>query len=111
MPRPLEVALEVDGVVPECGLRLALRGLNRFVELVARADDAHAAAATAGGGLDDQGRLVGRGNRRYAGFLGDPLRRELVPTGAPSLPRRAHPDQPCGPHPLGEVAVLSDAAV
>ena len=76
--RPLEVALEVDAVVAEPGLRLAPGRVECVVELVARADDAHAAAAAAGGRLDDQRRLGRLGHGRHAGLGRDALRLELV---------------------------------
>src|SRR5205823_9998306 len=52
--RPLEVALAEDGVVSERGGRLAPRGGDRLVELLRRAHDAHAAAASARCRLDEQ---------------------------------------------------------
>ena len=51
--RPLDVLLDVDVADAERRLRLALRRLERLAELAGLADDAHAAAAAAGDGLDD----------------------------------------------------------
>ena len=82
MPRPLDVALAEDAVVTEGGLRLASRRLERLVELGWIPDDAHASAAAAGCGLDDEReadlvRLSGR-NDRNARLARDALRLELV---------------------------------
>ena len=85
MARPLDVALGEDAVVAECRLRLAARGGERLVELVGRADDAHAAPAAAGGRLDHEREADLR--RIAFGTTGTPapgdvLRRELVAAGA-----------------------------
>ena len=80
--RPLDVALEEHRVVAEPCQRLALRGLDRVVELLGRADDAHPAPAAAGRGLDDQREpdLLRRAGLDHgdAGLGRDPLRLELV---------------------------------
>ena len=52
--RPLDVALAEDPVVAERRLRLALRRLERLVELVRRAHEPHPAPAAAGRRLDHQ---------------------------------------------------------
>ena len=51
VPRPLEIALQVDGVVGEVRLALALRRLERPLELVRRGRRLDPLAAPAGGGL------------------------------------------------------------
>ena len=80
--RPLDVALVVDGVVAESGLRLAPGGFRCLLELRRIADDAHAAAAAARCRLDDEREAdlvrLARGEHGHAGLLGDPLRLELV---------------------------------
>ena len=53
VPRPLDVALGEDTVVAEGG-SVAPRGLERVREFLRAADDAHAAPAAAGGGLDHE---------------------------------------------------------
>ena len=113
--RPLDVALVVDGVVAEGGLRLAAGRLGRLLELGRLADDAHPAAASAGGRLDDEReadlvRLAGR-EHRYAGLLRDPLRLELVAALAQRVRRRPDEDEPGGLDRLGEVGVLGEEAV
>src|SRR5437763_8949238 len=82
VPRPLEVPLEKDAIVAEPGTGLSARRRERGVELVVRADDAHPAAAAAGGRLDDQRRLVGLGDGRHAWRRNDSLR--LAPGAAPA---------------------------
>ena len=79
---PLEVALAEDRVVAERSRRLAPRRGERLVELLGRTHDTHAAAAAAGGRLDEQREadLLRRparqdGDARRARCL---LRRELV---------------------------------
>ena len=67
--RRLEVALDVDVAVAEGRLGLALGGAQRVRELAGRLDDAHAAAAAAGDGLDDH---------RVADVLGQLQRPVLV---------------------------------
>ena len=51
--RRLDVLLDVDVADAERRLGLALRRLDRVRQLARRAHDAHAAAAAAGGRLDD----------------------------------------------------------
>ncbi len=52
MPRVGEIFLEIDGIVAEGGLGLDARRGERGLELVLDVGDLHAAAAAAGGGLD-----------------------------------------------------------
>ena len=115
VPRPLEVALEVEPPVAERADRLALGGLEGVVELGRVTDDAHTAPAPARGGLDDEreadllSRPLGQG--RDAGLARDPLRRELVPAEPQRLRRRPDPRQPGGFHRLGEAGVLGEEPV
>src|SRR4051812_43707293 len=53
VPRRLDVLFDVHVAHTKRSLRLTLRGLERMCELTGRTDDAHAAAATPGRGLDD----------------------------------------------------------
>src|SRR5262249_61086055 len=87
MPWRLDVLLEIDVAHAEGRLGFPLRGLERERQLAARADDAHAAAAAAGGRLDDHrisdflghlqrlvlalDRPVAAGKNRDAGLLHD----------------------------------------
>ncbi len=95
MARTLEVALAEHGGVAERRLRLAPSGGKSLVELARGANDAHPAAAAAGGGLDHEREadLVRRalGKRRHAGLARDPLRCELVAAEPKRLGRRARP--------------------
>ena len=113
--RTLDVALEEHRVVAEAGERLALRGLDRFVELLRRADDPHAAPASAGRGLDDQREpdLLRRAGLDHgdAGFGRDPLRLELVPGGTDDIRRRTHPGEPGSGDRLGQRGALGEEAV
>src|SRR6266568_9628634 len=52
MARPLQILLEVDRVIAERGLGLGAGGGERVREVVGAVGDLHAAAAAAGGGLD-----------------------------------------------------------
>ena len=113
--RALDVALAVDGVVAECGLRLALGGFRGLLELGRLADDAHPPAAASGRRLHDEReadlvRFAG-GQHGYAGLLRDPLRLELVSTLAEGLGRRADEHEPGCLDGLGEVGVLGEEAV
>ena len=111
VPRPLQVPLEVDAVVAEPGLRLAPGGGECVVELVARADDAHAAAAAPGGRLDDQGRLGGLGHGRHAGLGRDALRLELVAATTQRVGRGPDPGEAGCFDRFGKVAVLRQEPV
>ena len=50
----LDVRLEEHGAVSERGLRLPRGGADRAIQVCRFANDAHAAPASAGGGLDEQ---------------------------------------------------------
>src|ERR671933_1779576 len=81
VPRPRDVALAEDAVVAERRLCLAACGVERVVELVPRAHDAHPAPAAACGGLDEERktevvRIAGRDDRD-TGLRREPLRLEL----------------------------------
>ena len=92
VPRPLDVALAEDGVVAEGGL--SLRRVERLLELVSLADDAHPSAAAARGGLDDEREAdlvrLACGQYRYARLARDALGFELVAATAQSFRRRPH---------------------
>jgi hypothetical protein len=125
--RPVDVALEDQRVVAERAGGLALGALERGVDLVGRAHDAHALAAAAGRGLDQereadrqrlaaQGRAVLRvavvaGHHRHAGGdrprLGGLLRAEQRDHHG----RRADERQAGGGDRLGEAGVLRQEAV
>ena len=115
VPRPLEVALEEHGAVAEGGLRLAAGSGACLVELAFGADDAHAAAASSGGGLDEErkadlgGRAVGHDG--HAGLARDPLRGELVAAEPERVRRRSDPREPCALDRLGEGGALCEEAV
>ena len=100
--------LEEDRVVAERLLRLGARAVERLAHLGRRAHHAHAAAAAAGGRLDQHrvADLVGEGARRLeraqrlgraryhrnAGGLGNLARRDLVAERVDRLGRRADED-------------------
>ncbi len=115
MPRPLEIALAEDRVVPERGPGLAPCGSERFVELVRRADDAHAASASTGGRLDQQREadLLRRPARQHrdTGRARSLLRGELVAAGPKRGRRRSDPCQSGGEHRLRESGALGEEAV
>ncbi len=104
--RPLDVALEQQRVIAERARCLATRALERLGELGVAPDDAHALAAAAGRGLDEQ-RIADRRrvlreiaivavvtrHDRHTGLLGDPLRRSLVAERANHRRRRADEHQ------------------
>src|SRR5690349_24029013 len=73
-------ALSLHGALPisERRLRLAASRRERVVELLARADDAHAASAAARGRLDDQRRLVDLRDRSEEHTSELQSRRDLV---------------------------------
>src|SRR5215218_2322230 len=111
----LDEPLEENRVVAETRLRLAPRRLDRCVELVAVAHDAHPAPAAARGRLDHEREadLLGRSRRndRDAGAGGDLLCGELVACGPDDIGGRADPGQPCADHCLGELGALGEEAV
>ena len=67
----LEIFLEIDGVVAEGGLGLRTRGRQRGGQFVRGARDLHAAAAAAGGGLDQHRKADLAGDRERFGVVGD----------------------------------------
>ena len=103
--RPLEVPLAEDRAVAESRLGLALCRGERVLELAGRADDAHAAPASAGGCLDEERipDLLGRALRNggHAGLARDALRCELVAT-EPERGRR-------GPTQVSPAAITASA--
>ena len=115
VPRPLEVALEEHGVVAERRRGLALRRVDRIVELRRRAHDPHAAAAASRGRLHEEReadlvRLAGR-QHRHAGARARLLRGELVAAGAQRRGRRPDPGEPGGEHRFRELGALGEKAV
>ena len=68
VPRPLDVLLHVDGVVTEGILGLALRRGERRRDLTRFADEAHAFAATACGGLEQH--RIAESRRDLRGLCG-----------------------------------------
>ena len=113
--RTLDVALAEHAAVAEARLGLPARRLEGLLELVGRAHDAHPAAATSRGCLDDQRvadlvRLPGLDDRD-AGLACEPLGLELVTGRSDRLGAWPHEDEPRRVHGLGEVAVLRQEAV
>ena len=111
VPWAFEVALEIDAVVAEGRLRLALRCRDRVGELAGRAHDAHPAPAAARRRLDDQRRLARLRDRGHSRARRDLLRGELVAAGAQGLRRRPDPGQPGRRDDLCEGGVLGEEAV
>ena len=127
VPRPLQVALQVDLGAAEVGLSLTRRRLHRLRCLVGRLHDLHAAPTAAVGGLDgdrpavllaEGHHLVRRG--QWLGTPGDPGNTGLL-GGEPGADFVAHHlnglrgrpnegDAPLGDGP-GEVGVLREEAV
>ncbi len=119
--------LQEHPVVVECGRRLATGRRQSFRQVVEIGDDPHAAAAPAGGGLDqqrcaqprclpDQGGVVQvdtgiAGHDRHTRRLGQPASLHLVTQRAHRRRRRAHPDQPCPLDAGRKAGVLSQVAV
>lgn len=126
MPRARQVLLEIDGVVAEEGLGLAAGDRIGVAELVRVAGDAHAAAAAAAGGLDqdriadalgglerrlDRGdRAVGIGHGRQAEPPGGVLRLHLVAHEADMLGRGADEGEAVLLHHRGKVGILGEEA-
>src|SRR5439155_7409173 len=113
--RTLDVALAEHAVVAERRLRLAPGGLERLVELAVPAHDAHAAAAPAGRGLDDEReadlvRLAGRDDGN-ACLPCDSFGLELVPARAQRVGRRPDPDELSSADGLGEARILREEPV
>src|SRR3981189_1742528 len=76
--RTRQVALEIDGVVAEIGLRLVLRHRQELAQIALVVRDLHAAAAAAAGRLDQHG---------VADALGFPRGRPADP-GTVGMPSR-----------------------
>ena len=127
VPRPLQVALQDQPVVGEGPMRLTPSGAQRLGELGRRAHHAHALAATAGAGLDEQrvadalglrgqGRVVLRGSV-VARHDGDAVCRRLPPCGrlvahgGDGLRRRPDPGDPRLRHRSSKRGVLGQEAV
>ncbi len=127
VPGGSDVALDEHGAVAERGLGLALCALHGGEQLVGGVDDAHAAPAAAGRGLDDRRQAdVGQrglqvlraviGNRdalqgRHAVGGHDLFRGHLVAHAADRAGRGTDEDQSGGDAGLGEVGVLGEEAV
>ena len=125
--RRLDVLLDVDVAHAERRFRLALRGLDRVRQLARRAHDPHAAAAAAGGRLDDDriadllgdlerlllalDRAVAARQDRHAGLLHHPARPRLVAHQADHL--RVGTDEPdvAGLADFREIGALRQEAV
>ena len=113
--RTLDVALCEDRAVTERRLGLAARRRTRLLELARAPDDAHPAAASARGGLEDQreaelGRIA-RLDDGDPGLLRDLLRAELVARRLERLRRRPDPDEPGRLDRACELRVLGEKAV
>ena len=116
VPAALDVRLDEDGAVAEGGRRLGLGGRDLGGQVLQRADDPHAAAAAAGGRLDQQrqvrlGRLLGHLQGRHAGLAHQLLGLDLGAHRLDRLRRRADPGEPGRLDGAGEVGVLGQEAV
>ena len=125
--RLLDVLFHIERAVLECRLSLCAGGGERRMQADVVVRDAHAAAATAGGGLDDHGVTdlvgyfdglifvgdfaLGAGDDRYAGGLGDFPSADLVAQAAHGLGRRADEGDTAFATDLGEVGVFRKEAV
>src|SRR5713101_1155358 len=122
MPRPFEVAFEVDLAVAEKRCRLMLRDRQHADEFGRVAGDLHAATAAAGGRFDQDrvadraGRALGGGeiadctgrarDRRNAELSGSFLLRDLLTHPPDVLARRADEDKPVLLDDRGEIRVF-----
>ena len=114
-----DVALEEHPVVAEGAGGLASRRGDGRVEVGRGADDAHALAPTAGGGLDDQGvadavgipGALGRGECGHPGGDGQAFRRQLVAHLGDDRSRGPDPGQPGTGDLRGEAGVLRQEPV
>ena len=128
VPTPLEVALEEHRRIAECGCCLVARSRHRLEQVLGLADQAHALAAAARGGLDQQGqahlsagrgdvrvagvrRELGSGDERHPGRRHQPLGLDLERHGVHRLGRRPDPGQAGISHGPGERRVLRQEAV
>ena len=125
--RPCEIALEVDLVAAEEGLGLALGAVHRLLHLLLGANNLHATAATAVGGLDGQrvtvlgaertdlvGRgdeLGGAGNDRRAAAQRGLARADLVAHLVDRFGWWSDERDAVGRDGPGEVGVLTEEAV
>jgi hypothetical protein len=124
VPPALDEALEEDDGVTEGALRLGLGARECVVELVRRAHDADAPAATAAAGLDDQGvadgaglpdglldvvdRAAAPGGDGHARLLREQLALDLVAEPAHGLGRWPDEHHAQARAELGEGGVLGD---
>ncbi len=125
--RRLEVALDVDGAVLEDGLCRRARRLVEGRELLGALDDAHAAPASSGDGLDDHGiadlagdvvrlvecvdRLDGARKKWEAGGRHQLARGRLVPDLLHHVRLRADERDPLVLADLREIGILGEEAV
>ena len=126
--RLLEIALEVDRRICKGRLRFAARHVDGVEQRRLRVHDAHAAPATAAGGLDDHGiadlardahdflrifgqRALGAGHRGNPGFHHRRFGTHLVAHQADVLRPRAREHEARALDLLGEVGVLGEEAV
>src|SRR5512135_738755 len=123
--RLLDVALGVDAAVAKVALRLGRRGLQALGEPGGVAYDAHALAATAGGGLDQQRKAdrsspafdLGEvapgdaGGDRHAVLRGEGAGADLVPHQANRVGVRTDEGEARGADARGEVRVLRQKAI
>ena len=127
--------LDEDGAVAERGERLGARALDRLLEVLGALDDAHAAAAAAHRGLDDDGvadrrgaalarpldprarlrgrrhGVVGARHERHADARRERARGGLVAEGLQLLDRRPDEGDALGLERGGEVGALREQAV
>ena len=127
MARPVQVLLQVHGVVAEGGLALGAGDPPGFLDLGGIARDLHAAAATTGGGLDQHRvhHLLGDGagllqrrqlpqaarHQRHAQPAHGVLGGDLVAHHADMRRGRADEGQAMRLHHLGEAGILAEEAI
>ncbi len=115
VPRPLEVALAVEGPVTERGHGLALGSGEGVVQLAGIANHAHPAPPPPAEALTTRGKPISAARpfrkRGHARFTCDPLRRELVPAQPQRLCGRPDPGQPCRVDGLRERRALGEKSV
>jgi hypothetical protein len=113
--RALEIALEVQRPIGKGALGFALGRSERLFELPCRANDAHAAPATSGSGLDEQREadLLGApvGEHRNSGVARYSLRGDLVAAEAECFSGRPDPGEPRCLDRFREVGVLGEEPV
>ena len=122
-----QILLDVDGIVAEGGLGFGARGGESEPQIGGRVGDLHAAAAAAGGRLDQHGETHGLGDLHRLGLAGDGavgarhygnaealcglLRRDLIAHDADVLGRRPDEGDLVLFEDLGEAGVLRQEAV